>query len=103
MERFKDFNLKAKAGIWPGLSYVCHIRSIVAPTNNQFNVRAESMPKPSTPSPKTQTPTAPNLTFPDPNPKTANAQQSLLRGLRRLHSIGVPLSHFFITLEPRVE
>ena len=26
-KRFKDCCLKAKARIWPGLSYVCHVRS----------------------------------------------------------------------------
>jgi hypothetical protein len=26
LKGFKDFNLKAKAGIWPWLSYMCHIR-----------------------------------------------------------------------------
>ena len=30
LKDFKDFYMKAKARIWPGLSYMCHFRSTTA-------------------------------------------------------------------------
>ena len=39
---FKDFCLKAKARIWPGLSYMCHIRSTAV--QSTFGASQTAMP-----------------------------------------------------------
>ena len=41
LKRFQDFYLKAKAIIWPSLSYVCHIRSTRAPGSEASRVKLE--------------------------------------------------------------